>query len=256
MDAGIYERTITANGSPSRWNANPVFVPKPGQVQPRLTFNYHFIYEDIPASDIKEATIVHNLLSIPSHQYLFSADIKHGYWAVNVHPDDRHYLAFHVLGIGQVQPTRMPQGAKTLFLTFGELMNIVLGPIPSPQPEPSLLYGKTAKNTPSLAFYMHEIFGAFKTYQEQYIYLRDHFFPRMVWFKLRLAFSKLKIGMTKIFALGEEHEIGGRVRLKPDKIEKILTWPIPQDQTAVRAFLGTIRSTCCWILSFIELTRP
>ena len=61
--------------------------------------------------------------------------------------------------------------------------------------------------------------------------------------------------MTKIFALGKEHEIGGRIRLKPDKIEKIFAWPVPQDQTAVRAFLGTIQFTRCWVLGFIELTQ-
>ena len=87
---------------------------------------------------------------------------------------------------------------------------------------------------------MDDIFGAFKTYGEQLIFLHDHFFPHMVWSRLKLMLSKLKIGLTKIFALGEEYEIGGRVRLKPDKIKKILTWPIFQDQIAVRAFLKTI----------------
>ena len=108
-------------------------------------------------------------------------------------------------------------------------MNIVLGPIPSPIPKLLLLYAKTPKNSALLAFYMDNIFGAFKTYQKQYIFLYDHFFLRMVWSKLKLVFPKLKIGMTKIFALREEHEIGGRIRLKSDKIEKILTWPISQD---------------------------
>ena len=214
--------------------------------------NYHFIYEDLPASHIEAAANVHNLLGIPSHQCLFSADTKHGYWAVNVHPDDHHYLAFHVPGIGQVQPTRMPQGARTSVFTFGELMNIVLRPIPSPKTELSLLHTKTPQDSALLAFYMDDTFGAFKTYQEQYMFLRDHFFPRMVWSKLKLAFSKLKIGMTKIFALGEEHEIGGRIRLKSDKIEKILTWPVPQDQTAVRAFLGTIQSIRRWFLVLLS----
>ena len=46
--------------------------------------------------------------------------------------------------------------------------------------------------------------------------------------------------MTKIFVLKKEYKIRGRIRLKSDKIEKILTWPIPKDQTAVIAFLGTI----------------
>lgn len=46
--------------------------------------------------------------------------------------------------------------------------------------------------------------------------------------------SKVIIRMTKIFALGEEQEIGGRVKSKPDIIEKIFTWPVPQDQIVNR----------------------
>ena len=65
----------------------------------------------------------------------------------------------------------------------------------------------------------------------------------MVWSKLKLILSKLKIRMTKIFTLRKEHEIGGRRRMKPDKIEKVFAWPVPPDQTAVRAFFGTIQST-------------
>ena len=81
---------------------------------------------------------------------------------------------------------------------------------------------KTARNSASPVFYMDNIFGAFNTYQEQYISLREHFFPRMVWSKLKLLLLKLKVGITKIFALGGEYKTGKRVRLKPDKIEKIL----------------------------------
>ncbi len=78
----------------------------------------------------------------------------------------------------------------------------------------------------------------------------------MVWSWLKLILSKVKIGMTKIFALRKEHEIGRKIRLKLDKIEKIFTWPISQDQTAVKAFLGTIQSIRQWVLDFTELARP
>lgn len=132
----------------------------------------------------------------------------------------------------------MPQGAKTLFFTFNELINIVLEPIPSLQLESSLLYKKITKNTTLFAFYIDNIFGTFKTYQEQYIFLRNHFFPCIIWSKLKLAFFKLKIRMIKIFALEKKHEIGGRVRLKPDKIKKILTWPIPKIKQQLKHFLG------------------
>ena len=135
-------------------------------------------------------------------------------------------------------------------------MNIVLGPIPTPQPETSLLHGKTYKDFAPFAFYMNDIFAAFKTHQEQYIFLHDHFYPRMVWSRLKLMLSKVKIEMTKIFTLREEHKIDGRVGLKPDKIEKILTWSVPQDQIAIRAFLGTIQPTRRWFLDFTKVTHP
>ena len=117
----------------------------------------------------------------------------------------------------------MPQGARTSVYTFGKLMNIFLEPIFSPKLELLLLHTKTSKDSALLAFYMDDIFGAFKTYQEQYVFLREHFFLCMVLSKLKLAFSKLKISMTKIFVLGKEHEIGKRITLKSDKIEIILT---------------------------------
>ena len=79
MDAEMYEKPVNANDSLSRCNANFVLVPKPGQVQLRLLFNYYFIHEDIPASHTEAATTIHNLLSISSHHCLFLADIKHGY---------------------------------------------------------------------------------------------------------------------------------------------------------------------------------
>lgn len=50
----------------------------------------------------KTAIIVYNLLSILLYQCLFSADIKYGYWAVNVHSNNRYYLIFHITEIGQV----------------------------------------------------------------------------------------------------------------------------------------------------------
>lgn len=135
----------------------------------------------------------------------------------------------------------MPQEAKTSFFTFDELMNIILGLILLSQPEFLLFYRKTAKNNTSVVFYIDNSFGAFKIYQEQYIFLRDHFFPYIVWSKLKLVFFKFKIRMTKIFILGEEYKISKKVQLKPDKIEKILSWSISQDQIAIRVFFDTIQ---------------
>lgn len=43
---------------------------------------------------------------------------------------------------------------------------------------------------------------------------------------IKAGISKLKIDIIKIFQLGEKNKIDGKIRLKPDKIEKTLTWLI------------------------------
>lgn len=83
---------------------------------------------------------------------------------VNVPLDNRHYLAFYILKIGQIQPTYISQEAKTSSFTFDKLIDIVFRPILSPQSEPSLFHGKNAKNTALFAFYINNIFETFKTY--------------------------------------------------------------------------------------------
>ena len=171
--------------------------------------------------------IIPDLSNILSYQCPFSTDIKYKYWVVNIHFDNYYYLVFYVSKIWQIQPICMSQGARTSCFIFSQLMIIVFGSILFPQLKPSLLHGKTAKDFISLVFYINDIFKAFKTYQKQYIFLYDNFFPRMVWSRLKLILWKQKIKMIKIFALEKEHEIGKKIRLKPDKIKKIFTWPIP-----------------------------
>lgn len=92
IDAGIYERTVTANGRISEWNVAPVIVPKPEQIEPRLTFNYHYVWEDIPGNHMELAAKVHTFLSDPRHGTYCYVDLKHAYWVIPVHPLDKHYL--------------------------------------------------------------------------------------------------------------------------------------------------------------------
>lgn len=81
---------------------------KPSQIQPHLTFNYPFIYEDISASHMEATTTMDNLLRIASNQTFFSLKIKYEYWVFNLYPNDCHNLAFHFSKIRQVQPIHIP----------------------------------------------------------------------------------------------------------------------------------------------------
>lgn len=57
----------------------------------------------------------------------------------------------------------------------------------------------------------------------------------------------IKLFVTKINALEEDHKIGGKSRIKSHLVEKILKGPVPQDQVVEQSFLGIIQSSLKWV---------
>lgn len=164
-------------------NARAVLVdkvpdPKPTD-EPRLTFAYHQVHEDLPGVHMELSARVHDSLSDPRHGTLFSADLKHAYYSISLHPEDRHIFAFTIQGIGQLQPTRMPQGAKSSGFTIKEFVHRAFGIINNAYPEPSLLDSNQDDQLPTLTFYIDDFFGGFKDFESQFQFLSNHFFPRI-----------------------------------------------------------------------------
>ena len=259
MKSGMYERTTVANGKLSQWGADAVLVKKEGKVEPRLTFNYHYVFEEPPGNQMELSSRAHGFLSLPSHGVYSAFDLKNAYWATEIHPEDRHFLAFVVPGIGQVQPTRMAQGARSSSFTMNELGNIAFGEIPGPQPEISFLHSEDPEQPPHMTFYVDDIFPAHASWTNHWSFIKDHLLPRLSWARLKLSFSKIRIGSSKILALGEVHEAGGKITIKPERVQRILDWPEPGEQgtaTDVRAFLGTAITARRWIKGYAEIVRP
>ena len=269
MDCGFFERTVVANGDLSDWNAQAILVDKSveskaGKHEFRVAFNYRNVIEDKPGCYVVLMSEVHDYLSHPSHGCYFQLDLKHAYWSIGIYPPHRHFFAFSIPGIGQLQPTRMPQGSVTSAFSMTELMYIVFGAIPSlPQedgsfssPEPSLLQGTEGDELPQTKFYMDDIFAGLKDFDAGYKYLENHLLPRLLWSQLKLSFKKLQLFTDSVVALGVEHFVGGRLRTKPTRTEKIRKFPVPKDVTEVRRFQGAIQITRRWIKNFSELSRP
>ena len=188
------------------------------QDEPWITFDYSWVKEISPGNFLELSSKVHDYLSDPRHQTFCQADLKHSYFAVKVALEDRHVLAFTILGISQLQPTSMPQGSGTVGFTMTELMNVALGPIPPPRPELSLLHADSLSQTPDVCFFMDDIFSAHSDFNSQFLFLRDHFLPRIKWARLRLSFKKLRLFMSSITALGITHQVGGKVNILEDRI--------------------------------------
>ena len=170
--------------------------------EPRMTFDYSRVTKLLPGSHLELSSKVHDHPSNPHHSCLFSADLKHAYLTVPLHPEDRHYFTFKISGIGQIQPTRLQQGSQSTRFTMTELSYRAFGPIPAPHPEPSLFDSPDSAIPPSLVFYMNDFLGGFQDFGNIFPFSRDHFFPRVEWARLLLSSKKLRLFASLIKALG------------------------------------------------------
>ena len=89
IKGGVYELAQPANGRLSQWGARAVIVdkvenPKPTD-EPRLTFDYSKVTEELPGTFMELSSRVHDNLSNPRHKSLFSADLKHAYYIIGMH---------------------------------------------------------------------------------------------------------------------------------------------------------------------------
>ena len=259
MLGGIYEWMQHANGELSAWNARAVIIdkeenPKPTD-EPRITFDYSRVKEDMPRSYLELMSKVHNYLSDPRHGTFFQADIKHGYFSIVLHLEDCYLFAFTIPGIGQLRPTRMPQGSRSARFIMSELMNITLGPIPEPNSELSLMHGEPLEPAP-IAFYIDDLFSGHPDFESQFAFLCDHFFPQIEWAKLTLSFQKFRLFVDHIKALRVKRHIGRRIHVLDLRVEAIAKWPEPTSVKGVRGFLGALCITRRWVKNFSELAWP
>jgi hypothetical protein len=110
---------------------------------------------------------------------------------------------------------------------------MAFGLIPEPDPKPSLF-------DRDFGVYQDDLFAVHGNFEEQYNFLADHLFPRILWSGFSVGLRKIQSFMGDIEALGVRFEARGKVDVKPERVKKIQDWPTLGDPTDVRAFLGTM----------------
>ena len=255
IEIDMYERIVIVNDRTSQWKIAFVLILKTNQRKLKLIFNYHFVYEKSNESMMKFAQRIHNLLKRSNHRCYFSVDMKHDYWDVMIHFENRHYLIFYVSNIDQLQFTRMFQRTKTSSFIFIELMNIVLDSILNSNAESSLLHASKKTTFFDIFFYIDDIFEVQRIFEEQYVFLKNHFFFRILWSQMRISLVKLKIEVTKLKAFDQLHRIDEILNIKQKFIDKIRNWSVFQDVIAIRSFLEIIQFIKRWMLNFDEIAK-
>ncbi|KAI0991136.1 hypothetical protein K3495_g17051, partial [Podosphaera aphanis] len=86
LDCGMYEPTTARGDRLSPWNAAAKLVPRGDDDkwgdEPRITFNYHNVHEDLPGYAMPLMSEIHDFLSNPKHQCFVQLDLKHSYWSI------------------------------------------------------------------------------------------------------------------------------------------------------------------------------
>lgn len=146
----------------------------------RLTFNYHFVYKEKFNNHIKVTFKIHDLWFKLSYIIYDQADIKHDYWKILIHSNNKHYLSFNIFDLSQLQFTKMSQKTRILFFTFIKIMNIVIKSISELKSELSLLYETKLHESNELIFYIDDIFIVHDFYEKQFVFFKNHFLSRIL----------------------------------------------------------------------------
>lgn len=249
VDAGLQRDPVLYRRCMSPYNAPPRLVVKPNGAM-RFTVNYRGLnkQEIRSAHELEMVDRVIDNLSDPEIRLYSKFDFSNCYFSIPVEESSQIYLAFSYPG-GQVCPTTLPQGLGGASQTCAAAVKIAFGPIPPPNPEPSLYSNR-------FNVYQDDSFRTDLTFDEMYEFLRDHLFPRILWSRFSLSFRKLELGMSQVQGLGVQFYAGGRVEVLPKRLEKIRDWATPRSPTEVRAFLGAMGICRRWIKNYSEKARP
>ena len=206
--------------STSDWASAPVLVrKKDGSVR------YCVDYRELNSKTRKDAfplpLIDECLDALDGTQWLSTLDMASGYHQISMAPEDRHKTAF-ITKFGLFEYVRMPFGLCNAPATFQRAMNLVLE-------------GLTWKQ---LLAYIDDVIVLGKTFDEHIANLRE-VFRRFRANHLKLKPKKCSLFCKEVDFLGRTVSRDG-VSIANNKVEAVLSWPVPTNTTQVEAFLGFI----------------
>ena len=256
MMSRIYKRMQHINNKLSAWNTQAVIVNKTENSKStdelQITFNYSNVKENMSENYIKLFSKIYDYLSDSQHKIFFQVNIKHEYFSVILHSENRHVFVFIILSIEQLQSMRMSQDSRIADHTMSELMNITLKLISESLSESSLLYNNSDDSS-QLAFYMNDIFSEHIDFESQFSFLKNHFLLWIEWVRLTLLFKKLQLFVNHITAFEVDHYIERKIFIREAWIVNIIQWLISKNVIRVQSFLRDVEIIKRWVKNFAEI---
>ncbi|GAW16256.1 hypothetical protein ANO14919_056790 [Xylariales sp. No.14919] len=174
------------------------------------------------------------------HGVFFKADASNGYWAVPVRVEDR-WKAAVITPHGMYLYNRMAQGLCGAAHTYSQFGDIVFGVHPpspfQPQGLPSL-FGYHQQWGASFAIFVDDHLISAASFDDMYLFLRDHYFPRIAAGPIYMTGKKTVVCVPNMEAIGFEVS-AGKTRPNAQHRERFAKWKTqpPEKAEDVEAFL-------------------
>lgn len=236
----MLENGVISN-STSPYNSPIWVVPKKvdasGKRKVRLVIDFRKLNEKTISDKFPIPQIEDILDHLGKCQYFTTLDMKSGFHQIAMSLKDKIKTAFSTES-GHYEFNRMPFGLKNAPATFQRMMNNILAG----------LIGKTC------FVYLDDII-VFGTSLENHL-------KNLQLVLERLENSNLKIQLDKCEFLKRETEFLGHivtpegVKPNPDKIQKILDWPLPKTEKEIKSFLGMTGFYRRFVKDYSKLVKP
>jgi hypothetical protein len=185
IDERVYERIDRRDKRLSSRNAQTVLVDKiensKSNDELRMIFDFSRVVKKLFDIYMSLMSSCHDYFFNSSYECFMIIDFKHTYLMIQVHFDDRHYFAFIISNMKQLQSTRMHQDSMIAFFIMSKLIIRALKKL-FHLSESSLLQEDIMNNSSSITFYQDDILDEHKSFDEQFVFLRNHFLLRIKWF--------------------------------------------------------------------------
>ena len=145
----------------------------------RITFDYFRIKKMMSDVYMKLSFKIHDILSDFRHDVFFMINFKYAYSIISLVKKCRHYFAFTISEIDQIQFIQMQQNFMKTEFIFTENVYKIFECISTSNFESSLLHAFDSQKSALLIFYMNDFFEDFSNFESLFIFLRNHFFLRV-----------------------------------------------------------------------------
>ena len=234
LDVFLEKELIAPCHSP--YSSPAMLVPKKnGKL--RLVIDYRQLNKQTVKSSWPIPSIEEIFDTLGGSCYFSTIDMSAGFYQVPMDRDSQDYTAFST-PFGSFKWLRMPMGLTGSPNTFQSLMEHVL----------------TGLTWKTCVPYLDDCI-IFSTTPEEHLSRLRQVFQRFQQANLKINPSKCAFFQTKVQFLGHIVSKDG-LQVDPEKINAVLKFPTPTNQTHVKSFLGLASYYRRYVKDFAEIARP